>query len=304
MRIKHLVLLGSLAGSGLACDPPTHPHRFAETIFANACRYNFECCTPNEREFGGLSGLGGSALNEEECREELNDQFGGIFAAAAQAVDDGRATYDAEAASRCTREMQAAFDSCDSQTLLGNIRNDSSRLLFLFDGSDQECIALAQRAWTRGVLDDGDACSSDVECEDFGVCNFDDAKGVGFEIDSGTCTAPAGSGEACTERRCGLGLVCDGAVCAPENLADNGAACISNSECESTFCTALSGECSSDGDFCVAATDCFTGFCEDGRCDDSGDDCTVDADCTQTCSATPGTCEALPSIDVEICNGQ
>ena len=105
--LRTAALLGVLS----ACDPATHPRNYTNTILNALCHFEFDCCTPAERAaFLPFS----AASNKERCFEELNDTAGGFMNVAAEAVDRGTATYDAEAAERCTAELRTASDQCDS----------------------------------------------------------------------------------------------------------------------------------------------------------------------------------------------
>ena len=321
MRQQHASLLGLVVGVVLgvvACDAPTHPRRFSETIFNNACHFNFDCCLPAERAAAGLLALGGSAVSEEACREELHERLGGTFAVIAQAVDDGTAIYDAEAGARCTNEMQTAYDTCDSQTLLGNVRTDLTQLLLMFDGSDPECVALAARGYTRGTVDDGGACSSDVECADFGSCVFDgDDPDDGDDdavspVGKGTCAAPAGEGDDCSEKRCGVGLACNSddegnRRCATRPQRALGEGCFSDNECASEFCESTDGTCAISGTSCRFDSECASifGSCIDDLCDDGTTACDVDDDCPDDnlCEGASSVCAEQAERSIEICDG-
>lgn len=256
-----------------ACQPASHPDRLAETLFNNVCHFSFDCCTPAERV--RFSSLGGGALNKAACVEELNDTFGGVFNIASAAVANGTAIYDAEEAERCS--IQSAIDSCDAQTVLG-VADDQgfNQLLYGIDATDRACVALAQRAFVRGTVKDGGACTNSIDCADFGTCVIEND---GAE---GKCSIPAKEGEACVERSCGLGLTCnDEATCAKAVLLRDGEDCFDSSTCESGSCNTTEGTCSLTGEACSFDEDCFEG---------------------ESCSAT-AVCGAPPKITVEICDG-
>lgn len=257
-----------------ACQPASHPDRLAETLFNNVCHFNFDCCTPSERAV--FSSLGGGATSKAACVEELNDTFGGAFNIASAAVENGTAVYDAEEAERCS--IQAAIDSCDAQTVLGVPENQGfNQLLFGIDATDPLCAALAQRAFVRGTVADGDACTNSVDCADFGTCVFDDD-----DETEGTCRAPAKEGEDCAERSCGVGLRCNAEnQCAKPAALDDGEACSDSVDCVSGSCNQTEGECSVSGEPCSVDEECFDG---------------------ESCSAT-AVCGAAPKFTVEICDG-
>lgn len=276
MRALSLSLSLSTVGlvlAATACQPASHPARLAETLFNNVCHFNFDCCTPAERTV--FSSFGGGALNEAACVEELNDSLGGIFSIASAAVENGTAEYDAEEAERCS--LQSAIDSCDAQTVLG-IGGDRafSQLLFAVDFTDEACVALTQRAFTRGLVKDGGACTNSIDCADDGSCNFED------DSTAGKCQARAKEGEDCSERSCGAGFVCNEEnLCRKRVLLADGDDCFEDSTCESGSCNVTEGECSITGEACSFSEDCLTG---------------------ESCSAT-AVCGAPPKITVEICDG-
>lgn len=288
----------------VACDPPTHPRNFSQTVIRNLCHFEYACCTPSER----LAGAGFSlAPDEGACVEEFTDSFGGIFAAAAEAVDRGVATYDAEAAERCTAERRAAVESCDSQALAGTSGISSTAVIFMIDERDAECAALANRSFTRGTVKGGDDCLSDFDCADFGRCFDDDDDGDDDLSVGGTCHPLAKAGDSCTDEGfagCQPGLVCDDdAKCAAPTPADDGAACVANAGCKSGLCQlGASGSCAVGGASCDFDDEC-PDACIDGLCSDGGA-CTEDFDCFGSACVLPdAVCAAAPKVTIEICDG-
>jgi hypothetical protein len=257
----------------VACQPK-HPDRLADTLINNACHFNFDCCTPAERALLPTQ-TGDKAVDKAACIEELHDTFGGAFNVASAAVAAGKAVYDEREAERCS--IQAAIDSCDAQTVLGGA-DPFTQLLYGIDASDTRCLRSAGRAFTRGLVKDGGACTSSFDCADFGTCNITDPT-VAIE---GTCRAPAQAGESCVERLCGLDLRCEGAACVPVVVLDNGAACVSDGECGSGRCALTPGVCSLSGEACAPEQ-----ACPDV---DVGDNCT-------------GVCAEPEAITIEFCDG-
>lgn len=288
----HTAAILALATIG-ACQPATHPANYATTIFDAVCHFQFSCCAPSERLETPLANVAAGALDEGRCREEFEDQAGGIFNVAAAAVDNGTATFDADAAERCTAAAREAMASCDSQALLGSPRVDGGSLVFLADPADRECQLLAQRAFVRGTVRDGGDCTADVDCEDFGTCAFLDDDGN--EVDGptrpavGVCQTPAGEGETCEARGCAFGLSCqdagDGTV-----------------ECRAQ-------ELLADGEDCFVATQCraeSTCLTTSGTCNDGSGACDSDFDCDgfdAVCEGASQVCAPLEPVDVEICDG-
>jgi hypothetical protein len=295
MRAISLSAVGVVLAA-TACQPASHPDRLANTLFNNVCHFNFDCCTPSERVM--FSSLGGGAVNKAACIEELHDTFGGAFEVASAAVEAGTAVYDAEEAERCS--IQAAIDSCDAQTVLGVGQSQGfTQLLYGIDATDDDCLLLASRAFTRGTVKDGGACTSFIDCADEGTCTIDEGES------KGTCVAPAKEGDDCSERSCAPGLNCDDttARCVAEVLFDDGASCEFDEECTSGACVGL-GTCSSSGEACASSLDCgFNAICDGGLCDDGVTTCSFDEDCpVESCEDGP-VCGEAEKITVEVCNG-
>jgi hypothetical protein len=73
----------------------------------------------------------------------------------------------------------------------------------------------------------GGACTNTIECVE-GRCEVPD------NAAEGTCIKLPGEGEPCLDGRCGEGVRCENQVCVP--YLTDGAACDSNSDCDSSFC--------------------------------------------------------------------
>ncbi|MBM4281804.1 MAG: hypothetical protein FJ137_13945 [Deltaproteobacteria bacterium] len=257
------LLLGALGVVGVGsvgggCEPAQHPRQMTKKAVDNLCHVAFDCCTAVER------GLVNAALpygSRQACHDELDDALGGALAAAVEAVDRGTAVFDADAAAGCTKEGQAAIDSCAGGDAFvdGTGQLSVLRAGFGLDPDDSECLALAARGFTRGVVDDGDECVSAFECADFGDCVIDDDNGAAITRD-GACRAHADRSGDCTTRPCQPGLVCVSGVCdEPPPLADDGDACLRDSDCASALCASVDG----DDPVCVRP-DIDDGIC-DGR---------------------------------------
>ncbi len=284
-----------------SCDPPTHPKNYTQTIIHNLCRFQYSCCTPTER---AVVGAFSQAPDEAACNEELSDTISGFMAVAAEAVDRGTATYDAEAADRCTADRRAAIDSCDSQGLAGPQGLSFSAIVFLVDERDAECLALANRGFTRGTVKAGDDCLSSIECADFGSCEGDEEEEDEFAV-GGKCKSLTGEGDSCADEGfngCQPGLSCNAdGECAKPELGDDGDVCTDDSECKGGFCTASQGSCAVGGDVCDFDDEC-PDACTDGFCSE-GNTCTEDFDCFGSLCVFPeGECKT-PKVTIEICDG-
>lgn len=288
----------------VGCDPPQHPRRYTKTLVENVCHVAYDCCTAVERTaFSTLT-----YPTKAACLEELDTVFGGGLAAAEEAVDRGTATFDAAAAQACTEAHQAAIDRCEGG---GAFINADGRLSFISAGlavdlGDAECAALVQRGFTRGTVEDGGDCVSDVECADFGGCVVDDDNGAKVTR-SGTCRASPGKGDACDLQPCLPGLVCVSGSCdeAPAPAAD-GEPCLANELCESGFCKGLGGDrtCTTSGETCFSDFDCMT--CVAGKCADGVTACGSAFDCPvpEGACAEPSAVCARPDVDDSICDGR
>ena len=239
MNNKNRTLAGiaTLLGVLSACDPPTHPRNYTNTILNALCHFEYDCCTPTERAtFLPFS----AASSKDRCLEELNDSVGGFMNVPAEAVDRGTATYDAEAAERCTADLRTASEQCDAAAFVSPSGGFSfNSIVFLVAPNDAECQALANRGFTRGTVKDGDDCINDVECADFGDCVVEDEED--FAI-AGKCKAQLAEGDDCAEGICQPGLFCGADGCEAVKLADDGDACIDDFDCEG-ICNFAPGEC-------------------------------------------------------------
>lgn len=286
-----------------ACDPPTHPKNYASTIINSLCHFQYDCCTPAERQLTFFI----FGTDEASCVEEFNDQSGGFMAVQIEAIERGTATYDAEAADRCTKTIREGIDRCDSSVLVAPTGFSFQSLVFMVDEGDAECVALANRGFTRGTGKKGDECLSFVDCADFGNCVVEgDEDGEGLNV-KGECEPLPAKGDDCADTfECQPGLVCeanaDGAECVEPDLADDGDACVSNSSCASGFCKISDGACEGDGFFCEGNFDC-DGACVDNACVGDGNFCDFDSDCDGVCLvAEPPVC-AKVDVTIEICDG-
>lgn len=133
-----------------------------------------------------------------------------------------------------------------------------------FKGSGEACTANVQ--CSTGFCADGVCCDSACSgsCD---VCNDPGAPGTCSPAASGSAGSPA----------CGMGVVCNGSLADCPITCTSG--CPSNTYCSGTYCSAKKEQ----GVACTAATQCLSGFCNDGVCCDSA--CSGNCD---TCAAAQG----------------
>lgn len=267
-----LVVLAGVLALGASCNllSPLSPDQLGETRIRAICHLAFGCCTPIERQLFANAPF----KDEGACVAESLEDAGlgfllAIDAEAKDAVDRGAAEIDSEAAERCTQPQLDAVNQCEIDKLVdANGDFDLNRLVFLTDADDPECVALAARNYTRGLVDDGDDCLSDFDCKDFGACVLD-PDDVDVLTTKGTCKALVGEGDDCSDAGCLPGLVCTaGAGANPEcqqiDLKPEGEACFGDGECNSNNCAdvIVDGTCFGDGTPCVADEQCVPGdFC-------------------------------------------
>lgn len=285
--------LALAAASACAFFFPLAFDNLGETRVRALCHFAFTCCTPIERQ------LFSNAPHRDEgaCVDEtLEDQSIGflltIDTLAKDAVARGTAVYDGEAAERCSRVQLDAINQCDVDKLVDASGNfDFNRLLFLTDSADPECLALAQRNYVRGQVDDGDECLSSFDCKDFGAC-VQDPDDVGDVITTaGTCIVPHAEGDDCE----------DGVGCQP------GLQCVN----EGAAFTCEQLEPAADGEPCGGDADCESGNCEttigNGECIFAGGACVDDADCPPDdfCNGDfTDECAPANEVSVEVCDGK
>src|SRR5688572_1053325 len=166
---KVALVLFTLLVSGTSCGLffPFGLDALAETRIGAICHFVYACCTPIERAvFTGAPPF----RDEGACKAELAEDasFGAFVTIDQQAKDAvarGAATYDGEAAERCSRGQLEAVNSCNPDAVFNaGGQADFVRLLFLVDPADAECVALAQRSFTIGNVGDGDECFSNIDC--------------------------------------------------------------------------------------------------------------------------------------------
>lgn len=273
--VAGVVVAGAAASGCLALVFPYSPENLFETRVRAECAFAFRCCLPSERNVTDLQGF----RDEDSCIRETLEQGGplaGLGLRAQEVIASGNGEFDDELAEKCTKPGTDARYACDAEAVLAP------------GAEDPACIAGAARAFVIGKVEDGDACTDDLECIDEGRCVRD---GDGDEISlEGKCRARSDKGDDCSERECKTGFVCtvndNGDLrCAEPTLLDDGEECDDGSECASGFCNTVEERaCFFTGDACAS----------DAECDTPGDSCEITTT-TQCGSSGP---------KVELCDGK
>jgi hypothetical protein len=260
-KLVVVLIVGAAAACGLFA--PLGLDALADTRVNALCHMAYACCTPIERALF----LNAPPFRDEgACRAELAEDraLAAVYLVDQQAKDAvarKTAEYDAEAAEECSRERLDAANNCDPKPFIGvDGRINFNALLLLVDPQDAECVALAQRAFTRGLQEDGDECFSDVDCADFGTCvkDPDDAEVI---TTRGECRTPHARGDDCSDGKgCQPGLACrppeqggGPPTCQRLVRKRNGESCALNGECDSAVCR--NGTCAAAPDFDVEICD-------------------------------------------------
>lgn len=167
-----------------------------------------------------------AALSGQTCAERRGFVLEDTFADLEPLIDEGRVTYDEDAALDCLQKI-AALD-CDE----------------LPNAAELPCLDAI-----GGTVAIGDACDRDLECEGNTFCALAAAC-------PGTCTARHGQGEDCEkEAECDAALACVGGRCLAPAAAQ--AACGPDSPCNATaLCVGANVAQGIDGT-CIALADAF-----------------------------------------------
>ena len=194
-------------------------------------------------------------VSVEACRDSVRLQVDAI----AHSIEEGRVTYDGEAAASCIDSF--AGQTCDSTS-----------------ASVRVTPAACDRA-IRGAVADGGTCYSSQEC----VSSECDVPDCGMACCAGTCQptiADAAIGQSCATASCVTGAFCSAAdVCTA--LLSAGGTCQSDNECGyGLTCNAA--------DTCVASANRGEACVDDG-CQDIGDRC--DGGSCVAKSAVGGACQ-------------
>lgn len=227
MRKQKWLMASMIAAATAGCpaednEPmptPLTPTARAVMAYAEAsCALAFACCTDAERR-----GFQLTVDNEADCVGGAYFASGDAIAAAEAAIAAGTGVLDVDTASRCHDALTASIANCAEETLF-----------------DRECEGAAHAAFLAPLVDDGEACSVDIECLS-GVC-----------VDAACLSLPR-LGEACSPGNCAGELLCLDGVCADPVRLDDGGACNADDQCLSSTCDQNSHVCVPFPDVCATS---------------------------------------------------
>lgn len=181
--------------------------------------------------------------------------------------------------STCKQQVQSACDAAAAASTPLDLQACASAV------AASGCLgfpnnALPVSCWSpRGTVRDGGSCSDHIDCQSL-IC---ERKGT-----CGTCRAAIGEGQSCaTIQACGIGLICDGAIC--RSASSVGDACSQTNICIAARCS--NGFCAVPlglGETCVPGEKtCSTQL---GLvCNGTTKTCVADTATAPTCAADPTT---------------
>jgi len=274
-----------------------------------ACHNLYQCCSEGEIEdFLGVS----DPRTEQQCREDVRRLCDRSIARVDAAIEAKRARFDSETMNNCLQALVAPSGTCatvESVLPWAESCMDSAWVGLVADGSQcfgtfecsstnsvcapnqmctarptagQPCGAVAcadghfcQAGTCRLQLDEGQPCSSEIQCLDELFCDFAAAPS--------SCTAVRDGGQPCTGN-----TSCKSNQCIPGTCSNSVQSCFTNSNC--------SGRCADDNSICAQDNQCST-----GQCSLTATLCTSPLDCAgvgNTCvfpvRCVPGTCMGSP----------
>ena len=287
--MKRIAFAAIAVAALAACGPD--PLGFCIDAAKARCHLQFQCCTAVERadKFGDEILSIGPYWDEGGCVQAVT-QF---CEAATQPLDEEiaakRISFDSAKADKCITAGRDAADKCDPTPFLGP--------------HDPNCDNL-----TKGLVKDGDACTSDNECESLGsTCVQDppvpDPNGTVTISIEGKCKGFGDAGEPCIDNtRCNEGLRCVqdptalAAVCQPPGGV--GAGCTVDDDCGAGL------HCTRDANLVLV---CTAPVQEGGACTQTSD-CDVGLACLQNAQfqnvcSVPGGPGAQCNSDTQCASG-
>tara|TARA_R110002096_G_scaffold77896_4_gene183213 strand:+ start:9248 stop:10459 length:1212 start_codon:yes stop_codon:yes gene_type:complete len=218
-----------------------------------------------------------------ECEANLADVFNDFSEQVilfGNAIDAGKAAYDADIAADCLDSF--ATGSCDS------------------DGGSEACEAVF-----RGTSASNSACLEEFECAELGSrCENQGCDGT-VECCLGNCVSPVNVGQNCEFAPCRLGDKCVSSPTSPTatcQSGDAGSTCSDTFDCDDElFCDINQSRCAPDRPAaascidrreCEGDLDCVFGTC--GSVASAGDAC--EFGCLGTLTCVNNQCAALPGL--------
>jgi hypothetical protein len=257
-----IVVLGLL--SALACSSESEEKSsafsgFVDRFASRYCELAGKCC---------------SNLGTESSTAACRSSVSAVIGAEQDSIDEGRASYDADAAEKCLSELDAFMASCAPTTERPEV-----------------CSSVV-----RGKLQPGDACALDTDCapasQGTAACKVEDGATHGVCVE---LVAPA-AGVACDQTVCDRDptLYCDfgSGTCVLRPVAGQACSvevpCADGTSCLATTCVAdqpLGGDCSL-GARCMQGSYCAGGKCVAQKA--AGEPCTGTAsnECLSACDGT------------------
>lgn len=276
------------------------------TLKTGACDDGDACTENDECSDGECKGTDVAIPSAEECKEFECDSAKGII----DKFLDGKACDDSDA---CTSDDQCAQGVCKGAAI--SLTSNTQCVTYSCDAASGEVSSIT----TGATCDDGDACTSNDQCNDQGGC-------TGTPI---VCNDE----NPCTDDQCSAG---ECQYTNNESTCDDNDACTSADQCRSGECVGESVEVPTDTQCMTYTCDASAGIKEEARTDqacDDGDVCTGQdkcnaqgacvgrpiTDCAQTCAeanlktgACPGTCnetthtctpiDPVPGLKCHACN--
>jgi hypothetical protein len=200
------------------------PERIAEL----KCEKEFSCCSASERE-ALMVGFSDDYSTEQDCKDAIEARALEDLPARRDAVEAGRASYNAEKVGECLAYVESK--SCSD-----------------FDSGNfvEECFPLF-----APKVEPGGSCEEGFECKS------------GFCVGS-MCVSYAAGGEDCSESICQDGFYCNSSdVCSATKTKSNGESCSDYAACESAICeNSVCRPKRTGGESCDDNSECVSGVCD------------------------------------------
>jgi hypothetical protein len=230
------LVCAALAGCGGVQDKTGTPIETAPVEIAKTvCPRAYDCCTA--AQLMGNSDQAGTS--EAECEMKTANAYSQQIEAVKQSEQAGRSAYDGDKLEACLATVRSS--SCDALRTTNHLRG--------VPGCD---------SFVQPKVQMGGVCGHDWECVQ-GWC-----KPMMSGSSDGTCQVPQ-DGDDCigdSHDECAPGFACDAATTKCHALGAQGAACASNTDCQSGNCNAAAGQvgsCDPPAGTCFYASGCSVG---------------------------------------------